>query len=78
MKGGELVLEQAAREVGLPCERLNLTGPVAERIADLAETGQFDLVVIGSKGRNAVSRVLIGSVTDRVVHICRRPVLVVR
>lgn len=78
LKGGEKLLEAAAREAGLPCERLNLTGSPAERLADTAESGGFDLVVVGSKGRNAVSRVLIGSVTDRLVHICSRPVLVVR
>jgi nucleotide-binding universal stress UspA family protein len=78
VKAGERLLENAAKEVGLTCERQNLTGSPAERLADLAEQGQFDLVVVGSKGRGAVSRVLIGSVTDRLVHICKRPILVVR
>jgi nucleotide-binding universal stress UspA family protein len=47
-------------------------------LAELAESGNFDLVVVGSKGRGAVSRMLVGSITDRLVHICKRPVLVVR
>lgn len=58
--------------------RLALEGPVAERLADAAEQDGYDLVVVGSKGRGAVARMLIGSVTDRLVHICRKPVLVVR
>jgi nucleotide-binding universal stress UspA family protein len=78
IKAGELLLEAAAKEAGMACERMNLTGSAAERLADLAETGSFDLVVVGSKGRGAVSRMLIGSVTDRLVHICKRPILVVR
>ncbi|MDX2011370.1 MAG: universal stress protein [Myxococcaceae bacterium] len=78
VKAGERLLEQAAKEVGVTCERQNITGSPAERLADLAEQGAFDLVVVGSKGRGAVSRVLIGSVTDRLVHICKRPILVVR
>lgn len=78
IKDGERLLEAAAKEVGLTCERQNLIGSPAERLADLADQGGFDLVVVGSKGRGAVSRVLIGSVTDRLVHICKRPILVVR
>lgn len=78
VKAGEKLLEAAASEAGLTCERHNLTGSPAERVADLAESGGFDLVVVGSKGRGAVSRMLIGSVTDRLVHICKRPILVVR
>jgi len=34
-------------------------------------------VVVGSRGRGAVTRVLLGSVADRLVHICKIPVLVV-
>ncbi len=56
----------------------NLLGPPAETIADLAMDDGFDLVVVGNKGRAAVSRVLLGSVADRLTHICKRPVLVVR
>jgi len=78
VKAGEKLLEAAAQETGMPCQRLNLTGSPAEKLADAAESGDFDLVVIGSKGRGAVSRMLIGSVTDRLVHISKRPVLVVR
>lgn len=78
ISAGEQLLEAAAREAGMTCERVNLTGSPAERLADTAETGDFDLVVVGSKGRGAVSRMLIGSVTDRLVHICKRPILVVR
>lgn len=78
VRAGEQLLEAAERVANRPCERLNLTGSPAERLADLADSLSVDLVVVGSKGRNAVSRVLIGSVTDRLVHICKRPVLVVR
>ena len=79
VKMGELMLEQAAQKLGQPAiRRLCLTGPAAETLADLAESEKADLLVVGSKGRGAVSRVLIGSTTDRVVHISKRPVLVVR
>ncbi|MBL8954479.1 MAG: universal stress protein [Myxococcaceae bacterium] len=57
---------------------LNVTGPPAEVISDTANDGGYDLVVVGNKGRGAVSRVLLGSTADRLVHICKKPVMVVR
>lgn len=79
VKAGEFLLEQTAKELGLPgLRRVCLTGSPAERMCDFADAEHFDLLVVGSKGRGAVSRVLIGSTTDRLVHISRKPVLVVR
>lgn len=78
-RAGEALLNQAATEIGRPAiPRVCLRGSAGEAMADYAENGHFDLVVVGSKGRGAVSRVLVGSVTDRLVHICKQPVLVVR
>ena len=67
-------LQQGVPEV----ETAVIEGKPAEAIADAALTGGVDLVVVGSHGRGAVARVLIGSVSDRLVHICPRPVLIVR
>jgi nucleotide-binding universal stress UspA family protein len=79
LKAGETLLNDMAAQVGRPgMPRLCLTGSPAEAIADCADNGPFELVVVGSKGRGAVSRVLVGSTTDRLVHISRKPVLVVR
>jgi nucleotide-binding universal stress UspA family protein len=36
-----------------------------------------DLVVAGSRGQGAVARALLGSVSDRLVHLCPKPILVV-
>lgn len=79
MKNGELLLEQTAKELGSPnLRRVCLNGTPAERLTDLAEAEAADLIVVGSKGRGAVSRMLIGSTTDRLIHISKKPVLVVR
>jgi nucleotide-binding universal stress UspA family protein len=76
---GELTLEQVARQLGTPTiSRVTLQGSIGESLADFADQAHFDLIVVGSKGRGAVARVLIGSTTDRLVHISRKPVLVVR
>jgi len=75
------LLAQAERDVRRPGLQV-LTeaerGPVAETLADAAAARNADLVVVGHRGRDAVRRAFLGSVADRLVQICSRPVLVVR
>ena len=76
---GEAILKDAVTELGSPeVETFLLHGSAAEGIADLAAKGSYDMVVVGSRGRNAMTRVLLGSVADRLMHICTKPVLVAR
>jgi len=70
--------EKALEEPGLDVKRMVLEGAVAESLDELASAGQFDLVVIGSRGRGTPARVLLGSVSDRLAHICKQPILIVR
>ncbi|AVX20594.1 MULTISPECIES: universal stress protein [Carboxydocella] len=59
-------------------EYVNKVGNPAEVIAQVAATENFDLVVIGSRGLGEIKGILLGSVSDRVAHICKRPVLIVK
>jgi nucleotide-binding universal stress UspA family protein len=76
--GMSLLRELAARLTGLNVETVSPSGPAAETLADLAKAGDVDLVVVGHRGRGAVTRLLLGSVADRLVQISPKPVLVVR
>ena len=73
-----LQAELGCRPYGVVAETTTRTGPVAETLADMAEAGGFDLVVVGHRGQDGVRRALLGSVADRLVQISSRPVLVVR
>jgi nucleotide-binding universal stress UspA family protein len=74
-----LVQEIAASVAeGVKVEAVVVEGSPAVALADLAQGGDVELVVVGHRGRNAVARVLLGSVADRLVQISPRPVLVVR
>jgi nucleotide-binding universal stress UspA family protein len=73
-----LQLELRCHRDGVDIDTEARVGPVAETLADMAESGGFDLVVVGHRGRGAVRRALLGSVADRLVQSCPRPVLVVR
>jgi nucleotide-binding universal stress UspA family protein len=63
---------------GADCDLITLHGAPAESLADLAQAERVWGVVLGAKGHNAVSRVLLGSTADRLMHICAKPVLIVR
>lgn len=53
-------------------------GGVAEEILKLAEELGVGLIVLGSRGRGRIRRLLMGSVSDSVVRHAHCPVLVVR
>ncbi len=54
------------------------TGHVAQEIVDCAKAGKFDLIVLGAKGRGAISDLLLGSVAQRVLATAAVPVLLVK
>lgn len=54
------------------------TGSPADEIADAAKELNADLIVIGSRGWGEIRSVLLGSVSERVLHIAHCPVLIVR
>ncbi|BDG06249.1 universal stress protein [Anaeromyxobacter oryzae] len=66
-------LQKPELEIG----RTVLYGSPAEAIAEEAASGDVGMVVIGSRGHGAVARMFLGSVSDRLVHISPKPVLVV-
>jgi nucleotide-binding universal stress UspA family protein len=72
-------LERTASALGLATVEMTVErgtpGPV---LCDRAKTLNADVVVVGSRGRGAIRRVLLGSVSTYVVHNAPCPVLVVR
>jgi len=55
-----------------------LFGPVSQSLADYAEKGEFDLIVISTHGRSGIGRWVWGSVADRLLRASCVPVLMVR
>ena len=55
-----------------------LLGEAAHGIANYAQEKSADLIVIPSHGRTGITRLLIGSVAERVVRLAHCPVLVLR
>jgi len=71
-------LVDRGRRLGMRVDFLIWEGEPGESIVAAAEAEGADLIVVGSHGRGAVGRFLIGSVSDHVVRHAPCPVLVVR
>ena len=54
------------------------TGTPASEIVAAARAFDADLVVVGARGRGGIERLLLGSVSERVLRDARRPVLIVK
>ena len=65
------------KKSGIKYNTIMQTGPVASTISNVANKG-YDMVVMGTKGRTALADLLIGSVAQRVVATCKKPVVLVK
>lgn len=66
-----------AQKEGVTIEAVCAEGAIHEKIVDLADMGNYDLLVMGKKGMSLVERAFVGSVTSRVIGYSRQDVLVI-
>jgi nucleotide-binding universal stress UspA family protein len=55
-----------------------LSGNIVDKVCECAEEVNADLVLVGSRGLGNIGSLVLGSVSERVVHKCQRSVLVVK
>jgi nucleotide-binding universal stress UspA family protein len=65
-------------KAGFTAEPMCKVGDPAEEIMNVASKRTADLIVMGAKGLGTIDRILLGSVSTRVVQYASCPVLVVR
>ena len=76
---GKEYLEGTAGQLkseGFEAETAIREGAAVENIVDYSKEHGIDLVVMSSHGYGGIKRLLLGSVTDRVIRSCEVPVLV--
>ena len=85
----ELIMQQAvkeateflapfARDATIPIEKSVLKGRPGKVIVEAAADRGADLIVMGTHGRSGFDRLIMGSVTERVLRSAPCPVVVVR
>lgn len=76
---GETVLNKA-QKIGnannVSVETMLLDGNPGEKIIE--EAKQNDIIIMGSKGKNTIDRIFIGSVSEHVLHHADSSVMIVR
>ena len=71
-------LRRVLRAAGYAPRVIVREGEPGPEVAQIAEDGGFDLIVMGSGARNTLRSRLFGSVTDKVLDRSHLPVLIVR
>lgn len=77
----EKYLEHAAmrfREKNIEPEKILAEGNPAHTISETAEKGNFDMIIMGSRGRGGLKKLLLGSVSNAVIQETEASVLVVK
>jgi nucleotide-binding universal stress UspA family protein len=81
-RGGRVADEgvRIAEQAGLRAEPLAVeaTGPVWKTIVEIADRHDAATIVMGSRGLTGLQSMLLGSVSNAIVHRAARPTLVIR
>jgi nucleotide-binding universal stress UspA family protein len=81
-KSGDVYLgavRKAAEKTGVNFSGATITSDdTAQTIVDAAKEHACDLIFMGSHGRNGLGKLLLGSVTSKVLSLCDIPVVVYR
>ena len=71
-------VEKKLKEQGFNVRSEVLTGEVADKIADYANTNPINLIVMSTHGRSGIGRWAFGSITEKVLATAKRPILLIR
>ena len=67
-----------AAQNGIVFNEKLMKGDTGYNIIQLARKGNFDMIVIGSRGRSSAKEMFFGSVSNYVIHTAKIPVVVVK
>lgn len=70
--------EEKARKYGLKFQTKQLSGDPAGEILREAKEGSSDCIVIGKKGLGRIEKILLGSVSEKILKLSDVPVLIVK
>ncbi|PWW46979.1 universal stress protein [Melaminivora alkalimesophila] len=78
---GEKVLAAVTKFLsrhGVDAKVMIKVGGAGDTIAKVAQSGKFDMVIMGTHGHSALGKLVMGSVSTQVLAKCDVPVLLIR
>jgi nucleotide-binding universal stress UspA family protein len=63
---------------GIRAQYIAKIGSAGDVIADVADKGKYDLLMMGSHGHGTLGKLVMGSVSTKVMAHCGTPVLIIR
>ncbi len=69
-------IEERADDMGIEIEKSIVDGHPAEVIIE--ESGKQDIIVMGTHGRSGITKLLMGSTAEKVIHNGKCPVMVIK
>ncbi|MDR3075216.1 MAG: universal stress protein [Candidatus Methanoplasma sp.] len=69
---------EKARAAGVDIEEKLVDGVPAKVILQEAESGSYDIIVMGTLGRTGISKLLMGSVAEKIIQNAKCPVMVAK
>jgi len=69
--------KKALDAAGVKYTAHTLVGPIAESIVEQAKQSASDMIYMGTRGMTALSNMVLGSVTTRVLHLAHIPVVLI-
>lgn len=76
---GKNILDKAASLAGdVKIEKKMESGHPGEKIVDVADKGDFDIIVMSGRGHSTIDHYLMGSISDHVLHYANRSILIVK
>ena len=70
--------EEKAKSEDVQVEKMLVEGHAVQEIVRVAKEGDFDLVVMGARGLSRIKEILLGSVSDGVMHHVTCPIMLVK
>ena len=80
-EGAQAVVEREAgrhAKAGVEIDTKVVEGDPSSALVDTAESGGYDLLVVGNKGMTGASRFFLGSVPNKVSHHVGKSMLIVK
>jgi nucleotide-binding universal stress UspA family protein len=70
--------QKIAAAEGYKVETLLVDGNAVQEIVNTANSGHFDLIVMGARGISKITEILLGSISSGVIKKAKCPVLIIK